>query len=66
MANLAIFFNALARSSVMLLIALFFQVVDRENPFSAGLKVLPITIGMAVSAPIAGRKASFSYYNQKV
>ncbi|MGG3693708.1 MFS transporter [Heyndrickxia ginsengihumi] len=54
MANLATFFNSLARSSVMLLIALFYQVVDSEDPFIAGLKVLPITIGMMIGSLIVG------------
>lgn len=54
MANLATFFNSLARSSVVLLIALFYQVVYFENPFSAGLKVLPVTIGMMIGSLVAG------------
>lgn len=54
MANLATFLNALARSSVVLLIALYFQVVDQENPFVAGLKVIPITIGMLIGSPLVG------------
>lgn len=52
MANLATFFNSLARSSVVLLIALFYQVVDNENPFMAGLKVVPITIGVMIGSLI--------------
>jgi len=54
MANLATFFNSLARSSVVLLIALFYQVVDHENPFTAGLKVIPITIGVMIGSAIVG------------
>jgi EmrB/QacA subfamily drug resistance transporter len=54
MANLATFFNSLARASVVLLIALFYQVVDRENPFTAGLKVIPITIGVMIGSIIVG------------
>jgi len=54
MANLATFANSLARASIVLLIALFFQVVGHENAFVAGLKVLPVTIGMIVASPIAG------------
>jgi EmrB/QacA subfamily drug resistance transporter len=54
MANLATFLNSLARSSVVLLIALFYQVVYLENPFAAGLKVLPVTIGMIIGSPIVG------------
>lgn len=54
MANLATFFNSLARSSVVLLIALFYQVVDLENPFNAGLKVVPMTIGIMIGSLIVG------------
>jgi EmrB/QacA subfamily drug resistance transporter len=58
MANLATFLNSLARSSVVLLIALFFQVMNRENTFMAGLKVLPITVGMIVASPLVGMLSS--------
>ncbi|GGH84548.1 EmrB/QacA subfamily drug resistance transporter [Pullulanibacillus pueri] len=58
MANLATFINSLARSSIVLLIALFFQVIDHENAFVAGLKVLPVTIGMIIASPIVGALAS--------
>jgi EmrB/QacA subfamily drug resistance transporter len=58
MANLATFLNSLARSSVVLLIALFFQVMEKENTFIAGLKVLPITVGMIVASPVVGMLSS--------
>lgn len=54
MANIATFLNALARSSVVLLIALFFQVMDKENTFAVGIKVLPVTIGMLIASPLVG------------
>lgn len=54
MANLATFLNSLARSSVALLIALFFQVMYKENTFSAGLHVLPVTIGMIAASLLVG------------
>ncbi len=54
MANLAAFFNSLARSSIMLLIILFFQLVDHENPLVSGLKVLPLSFGLVLSGPFAG------------
>jgi EmrB/QacA subfamily drug resistance transporter len=54
MANLATFFNSLARSSVVLLIALYYQVVFMENPFTAGLKVVPVTVGMIIGSLIVG------------
>lgn len=54
MANLATFLNSLARSSVVLLIALYYQVVYMENPFTAGLKVIPVTVGMMLGSLIVG------------
>ncbi|MBW4079810.1 MFS transporter [Paenibacillus sp. S150] len=54
MANLANFLNSLARSSVALLIALFFQVMYKENTFSAGLQVLPVTVGMIAASLLVG------------
>ncbi|MCL6444345.1 MAG: MFS transporter [Alicyclobacillus sp.] len=52
MANLSTFLNALARSSIVLLIALYYQVVHDDNPFTAGLRVLPVTVGMMMGAPL--------------
>ncbi len=54
MANLAAFLSSTARSSVVLLIALFYQVVHHENPFIAGLKVLPLTVGIMIGSPMVG------------
>lgn len=58
MANLATFLNSLARSSVVLLIALYYQVVFLENPFTAGLKVVPVTVGMIIGSMIVGPLAA--------
>lgn len=54
MANLTTFLNALARSSVVLLMALFFQLVYEANAFEAGLWVLPITAGTVVASMLIG------------
>jgi EmrB/QacA subfamily drug resistance transporter len=54
MANVATFLNSFSMTAVILLIALFYQVAHKENPFEAGFKVLPVTIGMIVISPIAG------------
>ncbi|WCK52674.1 MFS transporter [Aneurinibacillus sp. Ricciae_BoGa-3] len=53
-AFLAVFLNAVARFSVVLLFALYFQAVAHDSTLSAGLKVLPETIGMLIASPIAG------------
>lgn len=57
MANIANFLNAFARTSVVLLCGLYFQVVFKENSLQAGIKVLPMTIGLLFISPIAGRLA---------
>jgi EmrB/QacA subfamily drug resistance transporter len=54
MANIATFLNSFSMTAIILLIALFYQVAFKENPFQAGFKVLPVTIGMIVISPIAG------------
>lgn len=54
MANFAAFLNSLARSSPVLLIAIFLQAARGESPFDAGLRVLPVSIGLMVASPIAG------------
>ncbi|MDT8858925.1 MFS transporter [Alkalihalobacillus sp. MEB130] len=54
MANLATFLNSLARSSIVLLIALYFQLIHQENTFVAGLFVLPITGGVILASAIIG------------
>ncbi|AOZ90763.1 MFS transporter [Paenibacillus crassostreae] len=54
MANLSTFLNSLARSSVVLLIALFYQVIYKENTFTVAIHVLPVTVGMIIASPIVG------------
>ena len=63
-ANLATFLNFMTLSSVMLLITLYFQVVNHQNPFSAGIKVLPLTLGMIVASPVVG--ALSAKYNARL
>jgi len=58
MAILATFLNATVRSSVVVLMALFFQVVESYNPLAAGLMVLPVTLGMTFASPLAGYLAT--------
>ncbi len=54
MANLANFLNSVARNAPLLLTALFLQAVHGERPVDAGIKVLPISVGLLVASPIAG------------
>ena len=53
-ANLSSFCNALARSALILVVALYFQAARGVDAFSAGLSVLPVPVGMALTSPIAG------------
>jgi EmrB/QacA subfamily drug resistance transporter len=51
---LASFFSTVARTAVVLLIALFYQAVHGEDPVSAGLKVLPLSVAMMIASVCAG------------
>lgn len=54
MANIATFFHSFARTAVALLFALYYQFAFHQNALDAGLRILPITIGMLIISPIAG------------
>ncbi|RUT33697.1 DHA2 family efflux MFS transporter permease subunit [Paenibacillus zeisoli] len=54
MANIATFFHSFARTAVALLFALYFQFAFHHDALEAGLRILPITIGMLIISPIAG------------
>lgn len=53
-ANITNFLNSFARSSTVLLIALFFQLMHEQNTFVAGLFVLPVTGGMIIASSMVG------------
>src|SRR5690606_23550028 len=53
-ANLASFGNALARASLILVAALYFQAARGVDAFAAGVSVLPVPVGMALASPIVG------------
>lgn len=54
----AAFLNSFARSAVVLLLALYAQTVDHASAFTAGLTVLPVTLGMICLSPVAGSLAT--------
>ncbi|WAH36518.1 MFS transporter [Alicyclobacillus dauci] len=58
MAYVAAFLNSFARSAVVLLMALYYQTINHDTPFTAGLAVLPVTLGMLILSPVAGSLAS--------
>jgi EmrB/QacA subfamily drug resistance transporter len=51
---LASFLSTVARMAVVLLIALFYQAVAGDDPVSAGLKVLPLSVAMMLVSASAG------------
>ncbi|TDD21892.1 MFS transporter [Nonomuraea diastatica] len=53
-ANLASFCNALARSALILVVALYFQAARGVDAFAAGLSVLPLPVGIGLASPITG------------
>ncbi|MFI6741133.1 MFS transporter [Nonomuraea sp. NPDC050451] len=53
-ANLASFCNALARSALILVVALYFQAARGVDAFTAGLSVLPVPVGIGLASPIVG------------
>jgi MFS family permease len=46
---------SLARFAVVLLIALYLQAARGLDPFGAGIRVIPVALGMAIASPFAGR-----------
>jgi EmrB/QacA subfamily drug resistance transporter len=54
LATAAAFFQTLARFSVVLIFALLFQSLYGDDPFTAGLKVMPVPLGMLIASPLTG------------
>ena len=54
LATAAAFFQTLARFSVVLIFALLFQSRYGDDPFSAGLKVMAVPLGMLIASPVTG------------
>jgi EmrB/QacA subfamily drug resistance transporter len=52
--NAAAFFQTLARVAVILIFALLFQSRYGDDPFAAGLKVMPVPLGMLIASPLTG------------
>lgn len=57
MAYLAAFLLSMARFAVVLLVSLYLQAADGLDPFQAGLRVVPVAIGMMFASPVAGALA---------
>jgi EmrB/QacA subfamily drug resistance transporter len=56
-ASAAAFINGLARFALMFLFVFYFQGPQGDSPITAGLKLMPLALGMLVSSPLAGAYA---------
>jgi EmrB/QacA subfamily drug resistance transporter len=50
----AAFINGLARFALMFLFVFYYQGAQGDSPINAGIKLIPLALGMLVASPIAG------------
>jgi len=53
----AAFINGLARFALMFLFVFYFQGAQSNSPIEAGIKLIPLALGMLIASPIAGAYA---------
>ncbi len=53
-ATAAAFINGLARFALMFLFVFYFQGAQGNTPITAGIKLIPLALGMLVASPLAG------------
>jgi MFS family permease len=53
-ASAAAFINGLARFALMFLFVFYFQGAQSNDPIEAGIKLMPLALGMLVASPLAG------------
>ena len=53
-ASAAAFINGLARFALMFLFVFYFQGAQGNSPIEAGVKLIPLALGMLIASPIAG------------
>jgi EmrB/QacA subfamily drug resistance transporter len=53
-ATAAAFINGLARFALMFLFVFYFQGAQGDSPITAGIKLMPLALGMLIASPIAG------------
>jgi MFS family permease len=53
-ASAASFINGLARFALMFLFVFYYQGAQGNSPIQAGIKLIPLALGMLVASPIAG------------
>ncbi len=53
-ASAAAFINGLARFALMFLFVFYYQGAQGDTPITAGIKLIPLALGMLVASPLAG------------
>src|SRR6476660_9776970 len=53
-ASAAAFINGLARFALMFLFVFYYQGAQSDDPITAGIKLIPLALGMLVASPLAG------------
>ncbi len=53
-ASAAAFINGLARFALMFLFVFYYQGAQANSPIEAGLKLMPLALGMLIASPLAG------------
>jgi EmrB/QacA subfamily drug resistance transporter len=56
-ASAAAFINGLARFALMFLFVFYYQGAQSNDPITAGIKLIPLALGMLVASPLAGMYA---------
>jgi EmrB/QacA subfamily drug resistance transporter len=56
-ATAAAFINGLARFALMFIFVFYFQGAQSNSPIEAGVKLIPLALGMLVASPLAGAYA---------
>ena len=56
-ASAAAFINGLARFALMFVFVFYFQGAQGDDPITAGVKLIPLALGMLVASPLAGMYA---------
>src|SRR5271155_3060408 len=53
-ASAAAFINGLARFALMFLFVFYYQGAQGNSPIEAGVRLIPLALGMLVASPLAG------------
>jgi EmrB/QacA subfamily drug resistance transporter len=53
-ASAAAFINGLARFALMFLFVFYYQGAQGSSPIAAGIKLMPLAVGMLIASPLAG------------